>query len=62
MYVMKCYRQSNTIRVTMNRSLRYALSIMPGDLLGAVVTTPGTIEVRNLSADERTKPKRGKKS
>lgn len=62
MHVMKCYRQSNTIRVTLNRSLRYALSVLPGDLLSAVVTTPGTLEVRNLSAEERNKPKRGKKA
>lgn len=60
-HIMKCFKSGNTLRVTLNSGLRYALNAQPGDHICIDRNdNNGGLQIRNLTHEARTKKEKRK--
>ncbi len=55
MEIARCFRSGNTVRLTLPRRIRYALDILPGDLITLEVTAIGKVTLTNPTHAAREK-------
>ena len=61
MIVQRVFKSGNTMRMTIPRPIRRALSLQPGDHLALTHTGAGAITVTNLTEEGRQKQVRKKR-
>ena len=62
MNIVRAFRSGNTIRITLPRAVRHALSLTPGDYLRFEHVAEGKLELINASRPVKTKTGRKKRT